>query len=282
MFNKNYYCLVASLREYTLEADKKGFDARAVIDEIREELSKSDRNALELFYGYYDIENIIGLKAGRSRFNVLGNFSREELEQQLARPTALPQYVTEVLRAYADPENEEAVGRVDLSLPLEHNLFTAYYKACAESGCGYLRAWAEFDRTLRNVCAAYAARRSDKDVDNVVVGGGVIAEALKRSSAADFGLKGELDYLDEVMAAVADEQNLVEKERKIDRIRWSMSDELAEKDYFNINTILSYLSKLNIVQRWFSLDERVGRAMYDELIASLSGREVVSKAIENI
>ena len=282
MFNKNYYCLVASLREYTLEADKKGFEARAVIDEIREELNKSDRNALELFYGYYDIENIIGLKAGRSRFNVLGNFSREELEQQLARPTALPQYMAEVLRAYADPENEEAVGRVDLSLPLEHNLFTAYYKACAESGCGYLRAWAEFDRTLRNVCAAYAARRSDKDVDNVVVGGGVIAEALMRSSAADFGLKGELDYLDEVMAAVTDEQNLVEKERKIDRIRWSMSDELAEKDYFNINTILSYLSKLNIVQRWFSLDERVGRAMYDELIASLSGREVVSKAIENI
>ena len=74
------------MREYTLEADKKGFDARAVIDEIREELNKSDRNALELFYGYYDIENIIGLKAGRSRFNVLGNFSREELEQQ-ARPT---------------------------------------------------------------------------------------------------------------------------------------------------------------------------------------------------
>ncbi len=282
MFNKNYYCLVASLREYTLEADKKGFDAREVIDEIREELNKSDRHALELFYGYYDIENIIGLKAGRSRFNVLGNFSREELEQQLARPTALPQYVAEVLRAYADPENEEAVGRVDLSLPIEHNLYTAYYKACAASGCSYLRAWAEFDRTLRNVCAAYAARRSGKDVANVVVGGGVIADALSRSSASDFGLKGELDYLDEVVAAVADEQNLVEKERKIDRIRWSMSDELAEKDYFNINTILSYLSKLNIVQRWFSLDERVGRAMYDELIASLSGREVVSKAIENI
>lgn len=282
MFEKNYYCLVASLREYTLDADKKGFDAREVIDEIREELSKRDRRSLELFYGYYDIENIIGLKAGRTRFNVLGNFSREELEQQLARPTALPAYVVEVLRAYADPENEEAVGKVDVSLPIERNLYTAYYKACAESGCRYLRAWAEFDRTLRNVCAAYAARRGGKDVAEVVVGGGVIVDALSRSSASDFGLKGELDYLDEVMAAVADEQNLVEKEHKIDRIRWSMSDALAEKDYFNINTILSYLSKLNIVQRWFALDERVGRAMYDELIASLSGREVVSKAIESI
>ncbi len=281
MFAKNYYCLVAGLREYTLEADNKGFNAREVIDEISEELNKGDRHSLELFYGYYDIENIIGLKAGRSRFNPLGNFSREELEQQIAQPTTLPQYMTDVLRAYADPEGEEAES-IDVSLPIERNLYAAYYKACAESGCRYVREWAAFDRTLRNVCAAYAARRKGQEVEGVVVGNDDITEALARSSASDFGLKGELDYLDEVMAAVADEQNIVEKERKIDRIRWSMSDTLAEKDYFNINTILSYLSKLNIVQRWFALDERVGRAMYDELIASLSGREVVSKAIESI
>lgn len=281
MFAKNYYCLVAGLREYTLEADNKGFNAREVIDEISEELNKGDRHSLELFYGYYDIENIIGLKAGRSRFNPLGNFSREELEPQIAQPTTLPQYMTDVLRAYADPEGEEAES-IDVSLPIERNLYAAYYKACAESGCRYVREWAAFDRTLRNVCAAYAARRKGQEVEGVVVGNDDITEALARSSASDFGLKGELDYLDEVMAAVADEQNIVEKERKIDRIRWSMSDTLAEKDYFNINTILSYLSKLNIVQRWFALDERVGRAMYDELIASLSGREVVSKAIESI
>ena len=281
MFAKNYYCLVAGLREYTLEADNKGFNAREVIDEISEELNKGDRHSLELFYGYYDIENIIGLKAGRSRFNPLGNFSREELEQQIAQPTTLPQYMTDVLRAYADPEGEEAES-IDVSLSIERNLYAAYYKACAESGCRYVREWAAFDRTLRNVCAAYAARRKGQEVEGVVVGNDDITEALARSSASDFGLKGELDYLDEVMAAVADEQNIVEKERKIDRIRWSMSDTLAEKDYFNINTILSYLSKLNIVQRWFALDERVGRAMYDELIASLSGREVVSKAIESI
>lgn len=281
MFAKNYYCLVAGLREYTLEADNKGFNAREVIDEISEELNKGDRHSLELFYGYYDIENIIGLKAGRSRFNPLGNFSREELEQQIAQPTTLPQYMTDVLRAYADPEGEEAES-IDVSLPIERNLYAAYYKACAESGCRYVREWAAFDRTLRNVCAAYAARRKGQEVEGVVVGNDDITEALARSSASDFGLKGELDYLDEVMAAVADEQNIVEKERKIDRIRWSMSDTLAEKDYFNINTILSYLSKLNIVQRWFALDERVGRAMYDELIASLSGREVVSKAIGSI
>ena len=36
MFGSNYYCLVAGLREYTLEADAKGFDARAIVSEIPE------------------------------------------------------------------------------------------------------------------------------------------------------------------------------------------------------------------------------------------------------
>jgi len=276
MFDKNYYCLVAGLKEYTLEADNKGFDARSVIDEIAEELSSRDRRALRLFYGYYDIENIIGLRNGRGRFSRLGNFTREELEQQTA---ALPPYIADVLRAYAEPEGEEA-ERIDTSLPIERNLYEAYYDACAASGCRYLREWAAFDRTLRNVCAAYAARRRGEEPDGALVGHDDITDALSRSSASDFGLKGELEYLDEVMAAVADERNLMEKERKIDRIRWSMSDLLSESDYFNINTILSYLTKVNIVERWFSLDERTGREMYERLIAALSGREVVDRAVE--
>ncbi len=276
MFDKNYYCLVAGLREYTLEADNKGFDARSVIDEIAEELSSRDRRVLRLFYGYYDIENIIGLRNGRGRFSRLGNFTREELEQQTA---ALPPYIADVLRAYAEPEGEEA-ERIDTSLPIERNLYEAYYAACEASGCRYLREWAAFDRTLRNVCAAYAARRRGEEPDGALVGHDDITDALSRSSASDFGLKGELEYLDEVMAAVADERNLMEKERKIDRIRWSMSDLLSESDYFNINTILSYLTKVNIVERWFLLDERTGREMYGRLIAALSGREVVDRAVE--
>lgn len=48
---------------------------------------------------------------------------------------------------------------------------------------------------------------------------------LKRSSAADFGLRGDVPYLEAVIAAVNDETNLVEKERKIDAIRWNQAEE---------------------------------------------------------
>lgn len=41
MFERNYYSLVAGLKEYALEADNKGFDAREIIETIRCELSSA-------------------------------------------------------------------------------------------------------------------------------------------------------------------------------------------------------------------------------------------------
>ena len=53
MFDKNYYCLVAGLREYSLDADTKGFNARAIIEEILEGVSARDARCVRLLYGYY-------------------------------------------------------------------------------------------------------------------------------------------------------------------------------------------------------------------------------------
>ena len=52
MFATDYYCLVAGLREYALEADTKGFDARALLDEILEGVSARDARLVRLLYGY--------------------------------------------------------------------------------------------------------------------------------------------------------------------------------------------------------------------------------------
>ena len=104
----------------------------------------------------------------------------------------------------------------------------------------------------------------------------VVAQ-LQRSSAADFGLRGELTYVDAILAAVNDEQNMVEKEHKIDLIRWEHAGELVPFDYFNINAILSYLVKINIVARWALLDPKRGRAMLDRIMAELDGKELVNK-----
>ena len=274
MFDKNYYCLVAGLREYTLDADTKGFDAKEIVDEILEELSTADAAAVRLLYGYYDCENIIALRAGRAAYNPLGNISREQLEDELKQPATLPEAVARVVRAYNEPESEWAEG-LDMTHSFEKAIFTAYYAECAASKSRFLREWAEFDRTLRNVAAAAVARTLDRAIDSVTVGGGDVVEQLHRSSAADFGLRGELAYIDAVIAAVNDELNLVEKEHKIDLVRWDYAAELASFDYFNINAVLSYLVKINIVARWSILDVKRGREMLERLMAELDGKELV-------
>lgn len=274
MFDKNYYCLVAGLREYTLDADTKGFDAKEIVDEILEELSTADAAAVRLLYGYYDCENIIALRAGRAAYNPLGNISREQLENELKQPALLPEAVARVVRAYNEPEGEWAEG-LDMTYSFEKAIFTAYYAECAASKCRFLREWAEFDRTLRNVAAAAVARTLDRTIDGVTVGGGDVVEQLHRSSAADFGLRGELAYIDAVIAAVNDEQNLVEKEHKIDLVRWDYAAELSSFDYFNINAVLSYLVKINIVARWSLLDVKRGREMLERLMTELDGKELV-------
>lgn len=276
MSGRNYYSLVAGLREYALDADTKGFDAKGIVEEILGEVSASDASEVRLLYGYYDCENILALRAGRSAHNPLGNFTREELEQELKAPRLLPQGIARVVMAYADPEGEEA-EEIDTARRFETALFAAYYDACRRARSRFLRTWSEFDRTLRNVTAALAARAASRPVEEVVVGGGDVAEQLQRSSAADFGLRGELPFVDTVIAAMNDEANLLEKERKIDLVRWEEATELATFDYFNINAILSYLVRINIVARWARLDAARGREMFGRLLAELDGKELINK-----
>ena len=279
MFEKNYYCLVAGLREYALDSETKGFDAVEIISQIKEELSAKDLKSLALLQCYYDCENIIALRYSRSAFNPLGNLSREELEAEMEQPRLLPKRIAEVIRAYAEVEDEEAdeESKMDLSLGFERSLMKAYYEECSHSSCRFLRVWSEFDRTLRNVVAAIVARSLDRSIESVTVGAGSVVEQLHRSSASDFGLRGEIEYLDSVITAVSDVQNMVEKEHKIDLIRWEQALQIAFTDYFNINAILSYVARINIVARWTLLDEKRGREMFERIKQEFDGKNHVNK-----
>ena len=274
---KQYYCLVASLREYTIDTDRKGFDAVAIRREIEEELSKQDRETVKQFYRFYDIENLANRIIGRKRYNTLGNLSETDLDEAVEHPAELPPFMRDTLAAYRNPDNTE-YDDVDTSTSIERAMLVRYYAECAQSKNRFLREWYDFDQNLRNVCAAFAARKAGLAIADVVVGDNEITQALARSSAADFGLRGELDYLDSVVAAMQNDENLVEKEHKIDMIRWNRADELTEFDYFDLNRILAYLAKINIIHRWTALDPTRGREMYDRLIAELSSRKFLEEA----
>lgn len=279
MFSKEYYYLVAGLKEWTLESDAKGFDVAEIRDEILEAISDSDRQSVRELYAYYDCENIIAAHAGRDRYNPLGNLSKEEVEAVFSERcySKLPKAVAEVVKRYNEADDDERDDEVALDDRFERAVFEAYYLGLEKSKCSFLKAWGEFDRNLRNIAAAVAAREANRSISDVVVGRGEVVEQLSRSSAADFGLRGELQYIDSVIAAVSDERNIVEKERKIDAIRWAEAEDIVVFDFFNINFILSYLVKVNIVARWNMLSPEVGRRMLERLMQELDSKELVNK-----
>ncbi|MBR5594962.1 MAG: DUF2764 family protein, partial [Alistipes sp.] len=227
----------------------------------------------------YDCENLIAYRNGRERFSMLGNLSLEQVAEVFENRhySLLPAEMARVAKLYVEAEDEDRDTDVVLTKSFEHALFEAYYNDLAASKSHFLKGWAEFDRNLRNIAAAVAAREAGRAVKDVVVGSGEIVEQLSRSSAADFGLRGELPYIDAVIAAVSDEKNIVEKERKIDAIRWSEAEEIAVFDFFNVDYILSYLVKVNIVARWTLLSPEVGRQMLNRLIKELDAKELVNK-----
>ena len=274
MFATNYYTLVAGFREYTPEADRKGFDAAAIRAEVFEALTAADRREAELLYGYYDCENLSARRAGRTAHNALGNLTADEIAAELQQPSRLPEPLAAVIRAFADPEGEDA-ETIETQQRFETALFTAYYDLCARSRSRFLREWARFDRTLRNITAALTARTLGRPVEEAVIGHDETAEQLRRSSASDFGLRGELPYLDALLAAVGDEQNLVEKEHKIDLIRWNEAEALSVFDYFDINAVIAYLVRINITARWAALDPSRGRELFERLMSDLDGKDLI-------
>lgn len=271
--------MVAGLRDWTLDSDTKGFDVREIIDEIVGELTKSDREAVRMLYAYYDCENIIARRAKRERHNQLGNLSAEQIAEVLEERnySLLTPAVAKCVKLYVEADDEERDEEVTLDASIERAIFEAYYRDLAESKVSFLKEWGAFDRNLRNIAAAIAAREAGRVVADVTVGDGEIVEQLKRSTAADFGLRGELPYVDSVISAVSDEKNIVEKERKIDAIRWAEAEAMTSFDFFTINFILSYLVKVNIVARWTLLSPEVGREMLNRLIKELDAKELVNK-----
>lgn len=276
---KQYYCLVAGLKEFAIDGENKGLDIREIKEEILEQVSSSDVKAVELLYSFYDIENIINIVKGKASYNSLGNFSKEELEEEIARPELLPEFISSIVTSYRQKDSDGVLDDTDIDLDdtIERNLWSAYYKECAKSKCSFLRKWGEFDLNLRNVCAAYTARKGGLSPADIVVGNNDITQAIAKSSSADFGLKNEITDLEKLIATLED-TNILEKEHRLDMMRWNEAEDISTFDYFNINTVMAYLVKVNLIWRWKQLDRERGEQMFSKLIGELSGKDVVDAA----
>ena len=82
------------------------------------------------------------------------------------------------------------------------------------------------------------------------------------------GLGGEVEWLEQLVK-ISETEELVEREKKIDRLRWNWMEDAIFFDYFTVERIFAFLLKLEMIERWISLDKERGNQLFRSIIESL-------------
>ena len=266
----NYYCLVTGLPELSLEDGKLSYTVANFKTEIYPELSKADKKLVDLFYLKFDNRNLLTLLKDKeaSVDTSLGNYSADELlsviasiKEETAPDKKFPAYFYEFAELYLNTPDEERWG-------LEDKLHGFYYNHAMKSGNPFVSAWFELNLDINNILAAMTARKYKMDVARVPVGENLVAEALRSSNARDFGLADDLEYFEQLVR-INDTIDLVEREKKIDLLKWNWMEDNTFFNYFTIEKIFVFLMKLEMIERWVSLDKEKGNELFRQLIDQL-------------
>ena len=136
----------------------------------------------------------------------------------------------------------------------EETLGAEFYKKVAESKNRFIREYFDFDGRLRNMKVAYLAKRLDKKGDAYLVD----------MPEADFE---EYNQIKDIL----ENADFVQREQKMDELKWEKASDIARMDYFNMNAILAFLAKAKTVQRWVELDPVMGQEMFEKLVKEVRG-----------
>ena len=266
----NYYCLVTGLPELSLEDGKLSYTVSNFKTEIYPQLSKADKKLVDMFYLKFDNRNLLTLLKDKEALvdTSLGNYSADELlsvitslKEETAPDKKFPPYFYEFAKLYLETPDEERWG-------LEDKLHGYYYNYAIKCGNSFVSAWCELNLDVNNILAALAARNYKMEVSKVPVGDNFVAEALRSSNARDFGLADDLEYFEQLIR-INDTVDLVEREKKIDLLKWNWMEDNTFFNYFTIEKIFVFLMKLEMIERWVSLDKEKGNELFRQLIDQL-------------
>lgn len=266
-----YYCLVAGLPDIHLEDTKLSYTVADFRTEIYPDLSSADKKLIDLFYLKFDNRNLIKLLDDKDAVtDNRGNYTGQELldlitqvrdgvnEESLVYPTYLIDFIS-----YYYSENNDDNAAVQ-----EDYLSSLYFEYAMRSKNEFIVSWFEFNLNLNNILAALVSRKYKQDVARSIVGNTDVSIALKTSGARDFGLTGEVDYF-EPLLKMTEVDDLVEREKKIDILKWKWLENATFFNYFTIERIFAFLLQLEMVERWILMDKERGSKLFRQMIDSL-------------
>jgi hypothetical protein len=288
----NYYYIISGLPDISFDDSKAALSADEFRTEVYEALSGADRKVMDMLLLENDCRNLLGLlRSDQASLTdatldlhrtyteptpmLEGLFSVEQLEELVSAvkaqdkcPAGIPQFMYRFVQEYQDESWRELAGFA------EDRLWALFYEYAMQADNEFVRSWYSFNLDVNNIQTAITARKYELDMQKVIVGQNDTAHALRTSGARDWGLSQELDYFDDVVRLL-DEDELAYRERKADMLRWRWLEDNTFFNYFGVERLFSYMVRLGIVERWTALDREKGQQLFRKLIGTLKDQTEV-------
>ena len=172
-------------------------------------------------------------------------------------------YIEEIVSLCPD-KDRELIGFL-MNGYEDGNLNAEFYAKALTHKDRFISEYFRFDLNVRNAKVKYLnkalGRPSDKDV---LTFSEDTPQAVLDAVAAEFEEAADLE-------TVLNAGDILSRERGIDDLMWEKIDNLTTFNYFDIDAILGFITKLNIVARWYKLDEQTGREMFKKLVDEVRG-----------
>ncbi|MCC8197074.1 MAG: DUF2764 domain-containing protein [Tannerellaceae bacterium] len=270
-----YYYLVAGLPNIALDDSKLTYTITDFRRELDGVLSAEDKRLIDLFFLKFDNQNLLTQLAWPDREgDMRGSITNEELQDlikivreddTLPANSLIPPYFVDFLRLYSGSDNQEETLS---TISWEDRLATLYYAYAMKNSNEFVASWFEFNLNINNILTAYTCRKYGLDKADYIIGDNEIAEAIRTSNARDFGLGDTLDYLP-ALQRIAEESNLMVREKKIDLLKWEWLEENTFFKPFDIESVFAYLLKLEMIERWLTLDSTTGEETFRGIVGTM-------------
>lgn len=146
------------------------------------------------------------------------------------------------------------------------NLDAGFYRKALSHGNRFVRGYFTFDLCVRNAKAEFLNRAFGRPDGNDVVCTEEDGDPIEFDEAAE---------LEKVLGL----EDILAREKALDALMWDKAVELAIFDYFDMETVLSFVARLKIADRWMKLDEAAGREMFRRIVEEVRG---TFKGVESI
>lgn len=177
-----------------------------------------------------------------------------------------PEDVTEFIREQLS-EKDKALMDILLEGRDIEKLGPEFYAKALACKNRFLREFFLFDLQVRNEKVRHLNRALGREAERDIVVP-TPAEDAPIGEEPDFSPEPELaDTLRNIYSG----RDILEKERAIDLLIWNKIDELTTFDDFDLDAVLAFLAKLQIILRWLKLDEETGREMMRTLLSQVRG-----------